>query len=303
LVADDIVSLFQQAGLPSGVLQSLHSGDADLIAEVINLPQISAVSFTGSVEGGLAVQKAASGRTIPVALELGGNDAAYVRADISDFHATAADIVDGALFNSGQSCCAIERVYVDRRIFRPFVDQVVNVVKKYVVGDPFNEKTQLGPVISEKAARNIRAQIKDAMDRGAKSLIPEHFFAEAERLNPTFVGPQVLVDLDESSLVVSTETFGPVIQIIAVDSDKEAIAKINDSDLGLTASVWTTDIETGEAVANQLEAGTVFVNRADYPDPHLAWTGFKNSGRGVSLSKYGFGFFTKLKSHHLKLQA
>lgn len=300
-VADDIVSLFRQAGLPIGSLQCIHSGDADLIAQVISMPQVSAVSFTGSVEGGLAVQRAACDRTIPVALELGGNDAAYVRCDINDLRATAEDIVDGALFNSGQSCCAIERVYVDRKIFKPFVDQVVSVVKNYVVGDPFEDDTQLGPVISEKAARNIRAQIKDAIDRGAESLIPDGYFAEAEKLNPTFVAPQVLINLDESSLVVCCETFGPVIPIIAVDSDEEAIVKINDSDLGLTASVWTADIETGESIANQLDAGTVFVNRADYPDPHLAWTGYKNSGRGVTLSKYGFAFYSKLKSHHIKL--
>lgn len=300
-VANDVVDLFEQAGLPKGVLQAVHIGDPEVIAELIQQPEIAGVSFTGSVQGGLAVQKAASGRTIPVALELGGNDAAYVRADIKDFRATAEDIVDGALFNSGQSCCAIERVYVDRKIFRPFVDQVVEVVKQYVVGDPFDEETHLGPVISEKAARNIRAQIKDAVDRGAKTLIPEHYFGDAEKLNPTFVGPQVLVDLDETSLVVSTETFGPVIPILMVGSDEEAIRRINDSDLGLTASVWTADEEAGELIGYELEAGTVFVNRADYPDPHLAWTGYKNSGRGVTLSKYGFGFFTKLKSHHVKL--
>ncbi|CAN6621614.1 aldehyde dehydrogenase 5, mitochondrial [Trichomonascus vanleenenianus] len=299
-VADSVVELFHQAGLPIGVLQAVHTGDPETIEKLISRKAISAVSFTGSVFGGLEVQKAAAGRTIPVNLELGGNDAAYVRADVADIKATAADIVDGALFNTGQSCCSIERIYVEADVYDQFVEAVVEEVKSYKVGDPFDEATQLGPVISEKSARTIKAQIKDAVERGAKKLIPDGWFKEAEALNPTFVGPQVLVDLDETSLVVQEETFGPVIPIIKVNSDEEAVEKINDSDYGLTASVWTSDIERGEELGNEIEAGTVFVNRCDYPDPSLAWTGYKNSGRGVSLSKYGYTLYTKIKSHHIK---
>lgn len=333
-VADAIVELFQQAGLPSGVVQAVHCGDPKVIEGLLSRKAISAVVFTGSVIGGLAVQKACANRTIPVALELGGNDAAYVRADVADIKATAEDIVDGSIFNSGQSCCAIERVYVRDTVYDKFVEEVVKCVKSYKLGDPFDESTQLGPVISERAARTIKAQIKDAVDRGAKKLIPDDVFSQAEKLNPTFVGPQVLVDLDETSrkyihvsiilyyiiiitglitqkhdyantlfifvVVVVEETFGPVIPIIKVKSDEEAIEKINDSDYGLTASVWTSDLARGEEIGDEIEAGTVFVNRSDYPDPNLAWTGFKNSGRGVSLSKFGFDFFTKLKSHHIK---
>lgn len=298
-IASAVVKLFLEAGLPEGVLQDIHSGDNSLIEKLIQRKEISGVAFTGSVAGGLAVQKAASGRTIPVALELGGNDAAYVRADC-DVNFAAENIVDGAIFNSGQSCCAIERVYVDASIYDAFVEAVVAEVKGYKVGDPFDATTQIGPVISENSAKAIRAQVADAISKGAKALIPETVFAEAEKLNPTFVGPQVLVDLAEDSVVLVDETFGPIIPIVKVNSDEEAIAKINDSDFGLTASVWTKDVAKGEALGDEIEAGTVFVNRADYPDPSLAWTGYKNSGRAVSLSKFGFDFYGKLKSHHVK---
>lgn len=298
-VAHAVVKYLKEAGLPDGVVQEIHSGDNELIEKLIQRKEIAAVAFTGSVAGGLAVQKAASNRTIPIALELGGNDAAYVRAD-SDVKFAAENIVDGAIFNSGQSCCAIERVYVDASIYDEFVESVVAEVKGYKVGDPFDKDTQIGPVVSEKSAQAIRAQIAEAVSKGAKALIPEGFFAEAEKTNPTFVGPQVLVDLAPDSAVLQEETFGPVIPIVKVNSDEEAIKLINDSDFGLTASVWTKDLAKGEELGDEIEAGTVFVNRADYPDPSLAWTGYKNSGRAVSLSKFGFDFYGKLKSHHIK---
>lgn len=299
-VADSVVDLFQKAGLPDGVLQAVHSGEPEVLEQLVAHKTVSAVSFTGSVSGGLAVQKAVAGRTIPVALELGGNDAGYVRKDVADIKATAEDVVDGAIFNTGQSCCSIERVYVDEAIYDEFVKQVSDVVKAYKVGDPLSPDTQIGPLISEKAAKSVRAHIDQATAQGARKLIPDGHFSEAEKLNPTFLGPQVLVDVNEKSDVICDETFGPVIPIIKVSSDEEAVEKINNSDFGLSSAVWTADISRGEELGNQIEAGTVFVNRADYPDPGLAWTGYKNSGRGVSLSKFGFDFYTKLKSHHIK---
>lgn len=299
-VADSVVDLFQKAGLPQGVLQAVHCGEPEVLEQLVTRKTIAGVSFTGSVPGGMAVQKAAVGRTIPIALELGGNDAGYVRSDVADLKATAEDVVDGAIFNTGQSCCSIERVYVDAKVYDDFVKHVEEIVKAYKVGDPFSPDTQIGPLISEKAAKSVRAQIDQAVAQGARKLIPDGHFAAAEKLNPTFVGPQVLVNLNEQSDVVCQETFGPVIPIIKVSSDEEAVEKINNSDFGLTAAVWTADLARGEELGNQIDAGTVFVNRADYPDPHLAWTGYKNSGRGVSLSKFGFEFYTKLKSHHIK---
>ncbi|ODQ67961.1 ALDH-like protein [Nadsonia fulvescens var. elongata DSM 6958] len=300
LVAENIKSVFEKAGLPKGILQVVHSGDPLLIETLIQRPSIAAVSFTGSVAGGLAIQRAASSRTIPVALELGGNDPAYVRTDVADLRATAEDIVDGCIFNSGQSCCAIERVYVAAEIYDEFLSHVVDIVKAYKVGDPLEPSTQIGPLVSKQAADKVRAQVADAIKHGGRQLIPIGHFSKAESLNPTFVGPQVLVDMDDQALVLTEETFGPLIPIVKVHSDDEAVAKMNNSDLGLTASIWTKDTAWGEALGDLVEAGTVFVNRADYPDPALAWTGWKSSGRGVTLSQFGFDFFRRLKSHHIK---
>ncbi|KAG5367154.1 Aldehyde dehydrogenase [Yarrowia sp. B02] len=295
-VADAFAKAFKQAGLPEGVLQVLHSGDNELISDIIANPGIHGVSFTGSVAGGLAVQKAAAGRTIPVALELGGNDAAYVRPDV-DVDAVAEDIVDGCVFNSGQSCCSIERVYVHADIYDAFEKAVVKVLSAYKVGDPLDKATQLGPVVSVKSKQNVEAQIKDALAKGGKALIPEGTFVTEDK---AFVAPQILVGMSHDAEVLVEETFGPLVPLYKVQSDQEAIDLINDSKYGLTSSVWTKDLIVGEALGNEIEAGTVFVNRADYPDPTLAWTGWKNSGRGVSLSRFGFAGFTKLKSHHVK---
>lgn len=296
-VADAIVAAAVEAGLPIGAVQSVHTGDNSLVEKIIQNRNIAAVAFTGSVAGGLAVQKAAAGRTIPVALELGGNDAAYVRAD-ADIAATAENVVDGALFNSGQSCCSIERVYVDAKVHDAFVDAAVQVVKGYKIGDPRSGLVQLGPMVSAASAARVTKEINDAIAAGATAHIPS-----GPDIGPAYVYPQVLTNLPSDSSLLKTETFGPVLPIVKVHSDDEAVALINDDEFGLTASVWTSDVAKGDEIASRIEAGTVFVNRSDYPDPHLAWTGYKASGRGVSLSVYGFDFWVKIKSHHLKAAA
>ncbi|KAF3907497.1 Omega-crystallin [Arthrobotrys entomopaga] len=297
-VPETFLSVLEEAGLPRNVVQVIHCGNPNTLSKLISTPGISSVTFTGSVVGGLAAQQAASKRIIPVGLELGGNDPAYIRPDV-DIKWAAEEIVDGAVFNSGQSCCSIERVYVHQDIYDKFVDEVVGVVKNYKLGDPFSGASHLGPVISVKSAQNIRKHIEDALKSGAKSLTPD-VFKEGENLGETFVRPEILVNVDHKMQVMKEETFGPVIPIQKVTSDDEAIQLMNDSDLGLTASIWTRDISTGEKLAESVEAGTVFVNRADYPSPDLAWTGWKNSGRGQTLSKFGFDQFVRLKNFHLK---
>ena len=267
--------------------------------QLIQSPEISLVAFTGSHVGGIAVQKAASGRTIPVTLELGGNDPAYVRGDV-DLAWAAEEIVEGAVFNSGQSCCAIERVYVHELIYEEFCRKVVEVVSRYKLGDPRDPETLIGPVISVAAASRIRADVQDALSKGAKRLTPEVLFAAGESLAPTFVGIQILKDCNHSMNIMTTETFGPTIPIMSVSSDEEAIELMNDSNLGLTASIWTKDVAKGEELVEKVEAGTVFVNRCDYPSPDLAWTGWKDSGRGVMLGRGGFEAFVKSRSFHLK---
>ncbi|KAL2159489.1 hypothetical protein VTH06DRAFT_2494 [Thermothelomyces fergusii] len=298
-VVEQVAKAFTEAGLPDGVIQYFHSGSPAIIESIVRNPKISLVCFTGSVAGGLAVQKAASDRIVNVGLELGGKDPAYVRGDV-DIAWAAEEIVDGAVFNSGQSCCSIERVYVDEKIHDEFVTAVRNVLKGYKLGDPLDKSTHVGPVISKRSKETIEAHIKDALDKGAVNATPENesFSKLPERGN--FVVPTVLTNVDHSMKIMRDETFGPVIPIMKVKGDDEAVQLMNDSEFGLTASVWTKDTEKGYELCERIEAGTVFVNRCDYPSPDLAWTGWKNSGKGVTLSRYGFDQFVKLKSYHLK---
>lgn len=297
-IAEHIVSIFEEAGLPSGILQTVHCGDLPTLSKLVARPEIASIAFTGSVSGGLAIQQAASGRIVPVGLELGGNDPAYIRRDV-DIAWAAAEIVDGAVFNSGQSCCSIERVYVHADIYDQFLSEIVKVLEGYKLGDPQDASTHLGPVVSTRSAATIAEHVTDALNNGARLLTP-NVFSAGTVLGKTFVRPELLADCTPSMRVMKEETFGPLIPVQKVSSDSEAVALMNDSTLGLTASVWTKDLAKGEELVQHIEAGTVFVNRCDYPSPDLAWTGWKDSGRGVTLSKYGFEQFVRLKSFHLK---
>jgi len=298
-IVEQVSKIFTEAGLPQGVLQYFHSGSPLLIEEIIRNPAIAHICFTGSVAGGLATQMAASGRIVNVGLELGGKDPAYVRADV-DIAWAAEEIVDGSIFNSGQSCCALERIYVAADIHDAFVEAVQNVLKGYKLGDPLDKATQIGPVVSARSKETIAAHIKDALDKGAKDATPANETFDNLPAKGNFVKPTLLIDVNHDMTVMTEETFGPVIAVQKVSSDEEAIKLMNDSEFGLTASIWTKDTDKGYELAELVEAGTVFVNRADYPSPDLAWTGWKNSGKGVTLSKFGFDQFVKLKNYHLK---
>ncbi|KAI0173289.1 aldehyde dehydrogenase [Hypoxylon sp. FL1284] len=298
-IVEQVAKVFAEAGLPAGVLQYFHCGSPIMMESIVRNPLVSLICFTGSVAGGLAVQKAASDRIVNVGLELGGKDPAYVRGDV-DLDWAAAEIVDGSIFNSGQSCCAIERVYVDEKIHDPFVEALQKVLKDYKVGDPLVKETQIGPVISKRSKETVESHIKDALEKGAKDLTPENPTFTGLPTKGNFVKPTLLAHVDHSMTVMTEETFGPVISVMKVKGDEEAVKLMNESEFGLTASIWTKDTEKGYELAGQVEAGTVFVNRADYPSPDLAWTGWKNSGKGVTLSKFGFDQFVKLKSFHLK---
>jgi acyl-CoA reductase-like NAD-dependent aldehyde dehydrogenase len=232
------------------------------------------VCFTGSVAGGLAVQKAASDRVaVRVGLELGGKDPAYVRADV-DLKWAAEEIVDGAIFNSGQSCCSIERIYVAEAIHDQFVVAVQDVLKGYVLGDPKDPKTHIGPVISKRSADTIRSHVEDALKKGAKDVTPENQSFKSPPPDGNFVAPTLLINCTHEMLIMTEETFGPVIPIMKVKSDAEAIELMNDSQFGLTASIWTKDTSKGHELADSVEAGTVFVNRADFPSPVSIWSVF-----------------------------
>ncbi|PXF30877.1 aldehyde dehydrogenase [Pokkaliibacter plantistimulans] len=297
LCAERLVAAFTEAGLPPGVFQYLHLNHADTEA-LIKAPEVNYVAFTGSVPGGAMVEQAAAGRFIPVGLELGGKDPAYVRADADIAHAVDTAI-DGAFFNSGQSCCGIERIYVHEAVYDEFVEKAVAMVKTYTLGRSDDPQTTLGPVVKASAAEFVREQIREAVAQGAVARIDPALFPLDQPGTP-YLAPQVLTDVNHSMRVMTEESFGPVVGIQKVSSDEEALALMNDSDLGLTAVIFTSDIETGIALGEQVNTGTFFINRCDYLDPALAWTGVKNSGRGCSLSKVGYESLTRPKSFHIK---
>jgi acyl-CoA reductase-like NAD-dependent aldehyde dehydrogenase len=297
LVAERYAEAFAAAGLPEGVFQFLHLSH-EQAAKVIADPRIGFVAFTGSVPGGHAVQQAAAARFVATGLELGGKDPAYVRAD-APFDHTVENVVDGTYFNSGQSCCGVERIYVARPIFKRFVDAFVDLTKKYKLGNPLDKETTLGPMVRTEAANLVRSQVRDALGKGARALIePKSFSADKE--GTPYLAPQVLVEVNHGMQVMTEESFGPVVGIMPVDSDDEAIRLMNDSRYGLTASIWTSDADAAVRIGNEIETGTCFMNRCDYLDPALAWTGVKDSGRGCTLSRLGLEAFTRPKSFHLR---
>jgi acyl-CoA reductase-like NAD-dependent aldehyde dehydrogenase len=297
LVAERYAWAFQEAGLPEGVFQYLHM-DHDLTTQAIADPRVAFVAFTGSVAGGRAVERAAAGHFKGVALELGGKDPAYVRPD-ADLEYSVVNLVDGAMFNSGQSCCGVERIYVHESLYQPFVEAFVAETLKLRLGNPLDPETTLGPMVRTEAAEFVRGQIAEAIAQGAKALIdPKAFPADAP--GTPYLAPQVLVNVNHQMRVMVEESFGPVVGIMSVKSDEEALALMNDSPYGLTASIWSKDEEAALQLGTGLETGTVFLNRCDYLDPALAWTGVKASGRGCSLSLLGYEQLTRPKSYHLR---
>ncbi|MBL8697740.1 MAG: aldehyde dehydrogenase family protein [Alphaproteobacteria bacterium] len=297
LVAEAFRDGFAAAGLPPGIFQILHLSHADT-ERMIASDGVDFVAFTGSVEGGHAVTRAAKDRFIGLGLELGGKDPAYVRGDCNLDHAVE-NLVDGAFFNSGQSCCGIERIYVHASVYDRFVDGFVALTRQYVLGDPLKKETTLGPMVRAAAADFVRGQIADAVKAGARSLVdPKGFAADAP--GTPYLAPHVLVDVDHRMRVMTEESFGPVIGIMKVASDDEAIRLMNDSAYGLTAAIWTEDPEAAIRIGDRVATGTWFMNRCDYLDPELAWTGVKDSGRGCTLSRLGFDYLTRPKSFHLR---
>ncbi|TLV00839.1 aldehyde dehydrogenase family protein [Dyadobacter luticola] len=300
LCAERYAAAFEYAGLPTGVFQYLHLSH-EQVAQVIGDERIDYVAFTGSVEGGHAVQKAINARFIIGGLELGGKDPAYVRADANLADAVE-NLVDGSFFNSGQSCCGIERIYVHQDIYDQFVSDFAELTKTYTLGNPLDQDTTLGPMVRTSAADFAQKQIDEAIAQGATALIDTTLFS-AHKSGTPYLAPQVLINVNHEMEVMSEETFAPVVGIMPVSSDEEAIKLMNDSQYGLTASIWTKDIDAAIKIGEQVETGTWFMNRCDYLDPALAWTGVKNSGRGVTLSTVGYEALTRPKSFHLKINA
>ena len=295
--AELISQAFDNTGLPEGVFQFVHT-DHQACEKIIADPRIAHVVFTGSVRGGQEVKKYIGTRFINVGLELGGKDPAYVRSDADINHAIE-NLVDGAMFNSGQSCCGIERIYVDQSIYKDFIDGFKTITEQYKLGDPSQEDTNLGPVVRLSAANFIRSQISEAEKQGAKRLIDESKFSIAKDDN-CYIAPQVMIDVDHSMRFMMEETFGPAVGIMPVKDHHEAKQLMNDSPYGLTASIWTKDLDFAKEFGRDIETGTFFMNRCDYLDPALAWTGVKDTGVGCSLSVLAFDQFTRPQSFHMR---
>jgi acyl-CoA reductase-like NAD-dependent aldehyde dehydrogenase len=298
LCAERFGQCLREAGLPEGVFQTLHLAHADT-ERAIRDPRVDFVAFTGSVAGGRAVQKAGAERFIGMGLELGGCDPVYVRHDADLTHAVES-IVDGAYFNSGQSCCGLQRLYVHERIYDAFISGFLELTSKYVLGNPLQAETTLGPVVRTTAAEGIREQVGASVAAGAKPAIDESLFPASQRGTP-YLAPQLLLAVDHSMPVMREEIFGPVAGAMKVSSDEQAIQLMNDSAFGLTAAVWTSDLEAAESIGDRVQTGTWFMNRCDYLDPALAWVGTKDSGRGCTLSFIGYEHLTRPKSFHLRI--
>ena len=296
--AERFAECFAAAGLPPGLFQVLHLEHADT-ERVIRDPRVDFVAFTGSVAGGRAVQRAAAERFIGVGLELGGCDPVYVRHDADLPHAIE-NIIDGAYFNSGQSCCGLQRIYVHASVYEEFARGCSALVQQYRLGDPLDPQTTLGPVVRASAADAIRGQIQASIQSGARALIDERAFPRSKPGTP-YLAPQLLLDAPVSSVVMREEIFGPVAGLMKVQSDEQAVALMNDNAYGLTAAVWTRDAAAGTALGDKVQTGTWFMNRCDYLDPALAWVGVKDSGRGCSLSVVGYEHLTRPKSFHLRV--
>ncbi len=295
LAGERLAEAFHAAGIPDDVFQNVVLDHATTEA-LIAARSFGFVNFTGSVGGGQAIERAAAGTFTPLGLELGGKDPGYVRAD-ANLDAAVDTLMDGAMFNSGQCCCGIERIYVHESLYDAFVEKAVAWVNGLKLGNPFDEGTTLGPMANVRFARVVRDQIAAALAAGAKPLIDTAKFADD---GGAYLAPQILVNVDHSMAVMTEESFGPVVGIMKVASDAEAIALMNDSPYGLTASIWTEDYDTAAEIGAQIETGTVFMNRADYLDPALCWTGCKDTGRGGSLSYLGYHAVTRPKSYHFK---
>src|SRR3954447_18910713 len=297
LVGDRFQAAMDRAGLPKGLFRTLALSHDDT-TKLIGSGAIDQICFTGSVAAGKQIERAAAGTFAGVGLELGGKDPAYVRPDVDLKHAVE-NIVDGAYFNSGQCCCGIERVYVHADVYDKFVDGFVDLTRQYVLEDPLDQKTTLGPMAQPRLAATVRDHIGEAVHKGARALIDTKAFAR-DNDGSTYVAPQAMVDVDHSMKVMLDETFGPVVGIMKVRDDAEAIRLMNDSPYGLTASIWTRDMEAAERIGTEIETGPVYMNRADYLDPGLAWTGVKDTGRGATLSRVGYESLTRPKSYHLR---
>jgi acyl-CoA reductase-like NAD-dependent aldehyde dehydrogenase len=296
LVGERFAMAARAGGLPEGLFQTLVLGHADT-EQLIASGMVDHINFTGSVDGGRRIERAAAGTFASLGLELGGKDPAYVRADARLDHA-AENLVDGAFFNSGQSCCGVERIYVHEAVYDRFVPAFVAAARNWTLGNPLEADTVLGPMASGRFADLVRGQTAEAVRKGATAHLGWNDGRDRE--GSPYLPPEVLTEVNHQMAVMREESFGPVVGIMKVRDDDEAVQLMNDSPYGLTASIWTADLDAAAKIGAKVETGTVFANRCDYLDPALVWTGVKETGKGGALSEIGYHNLTQPKSFHLR---
>ena len=300
LCGDIFQEVFEAVGAPENLVIAVQ-GDHQTMQDLIASDAVDYVAFTGSVEGGRQVRIAARERFIEVGLELGGKDPAYVMEEQDDLDWTAANLAEAFIYNCGQSCCAVERIYVHEKIYDEFLPRFLEHAKSYSPSDPLDENSNLGPMVSASARKYIESQVADAKQNGAQVALE----GGATDVNGKgfFYSPTVLTGVNHDMKIMSEENFGPIMGIMKVKDDEEALKLMNDSKYGLTASVWGKDQARIEKMLSRLMAGTVFMNRCDFLDPELPWTGYGDSGLGSTLGHEGFGHLTRPRSVHKRLKA
>jgi len=285
--------LWHQAGVPRDVFQVLVGGAA--VGAALLAQPLDGLFFTGSYATGKKIAEATAGRMMKLQLELGGKDPAYVADDV-DVVAAAASLADGAMYNAGQSCCSVERIYVHEQVARPFIDAFVETVRSFTVGDPLDPKTYIGPLARRQQLEVLEQQVADAVAKGAKVLVG----GQRDATRPGWFQPTVLTGVTSDMAVMRDESFGPIIGIQTVASDDEAVRLMNDTEYGLTAAVYTKNRERAQGLLRQVRVGTAYWNCCDRVSPGLPWTGRGHSGVGSTLSTLGIRAFLQPKAWHLR---
>lgn len=294
LTGKAIAKLMRDAGVPDDVFQ-LVTGGASVGAELLTHP-LAGVFFTGSYTTGCRIATAAAKHLMKVQLELGGKDPVYIADDVTDLPTVAHVVADGAFYNTGQSCCAVERIYVHERLYEAFLEEFTAAVGEFYLGDPMDEQTYIGPLARQEQLTVLKRQVEDALQKGATLICggdrvdrPGYYFK-----------PTVLANVNHSMEVMREESFGPIIGVQSVKDDAEAVEMMADTPYGLTAGVFTPNLERAQPILRSLNTGTVYWNCCDRVSPRLPWSGRGHSGTGLTLSTYGIQTFTRPKAWHLK---